>query len=192
MSGRSPKLDGRTARGGARALVVDALEKADLAGIKVPRTLGKPGKECWGRVMAQLVPKGHVGLIDLPAIEMMCRQYEIWKLAEARIIALEKDEEGAGDFWVSPNGYKQFSADRNLASQAMKNYLTLAREFGGTTVSRIRTTGAGQGDLFAFLQPEGRGSETDPEEDGATTEDTASAGAVDPTDPFGPPPSVLN
>ena len=185
MAGRIPKLDGRKALTGAQSLRADGITKAELAGLKRPSTLNRHGRFCWENALASLVPKGHLALIDIPALEMMCHNYQRWVGLELKIARLEKEEAGTGDVAVTPNGHHQQSVWRNMANQAQLAYRMMAKEMGATPVARIRTAGTAQGDLFDFL---GAGGSS--ERDDSPTNDDAVPSAVDPCDPFGPPPTI--
>lgn len=176
MAGRNPKIDGRKAKTGAQGLVVEALGMAEAAGVPLPKTLGRLGKLAWREAIASLVPKGNLALIDMRALEMWCRQYEIWAASEERIVELEKAQPGSGEYCETPNGHRQMSAERITAGRAFDRYMRIAPLFGATPVGRIRTAGAAQGDLFNWAGV----AEADP-----------AAPTHDPTDPFGPPPATL-
>lgn len=171
MTGRNPKIGGRKARAGAQGLIAEALELADLAGLATPTTLGLYGRRAWNEILATLVPRGNLAQSDLRALEMLCRQYEIWAIAERAIIAAERVERGAGEYTTTPNGHRQMSAERITANRAMREFIRIAPLFGVTPVARIRTTGTAQGDLFDWSGP-------------APEETEAEAGPLDPTDPF--------
>lgn len=157
---------------GARGLQADAITTAEATGVQCPTTLGRWGRLAWREALATLVPKGNLAQIDLRALEMMCRQYEIWAVSERAIIEAEKVEPGSGEFTVTPNGHRQMSAERIAANRALREYMRMAPLFGATPVGRIRTSGTAQGDLFDWARPEA---------DDATDQTER---PFDPTDPF--------
>ena len=177
MAGRLPKANGDKAKAGAQGLRAEAMTAAKAAGVRIPTTLGRWGREEWGRVIAGLVPHQNLAVIDLGALEMMCREFENWKLAELEIERREAAAPGTGVYQLSPNGYKQMSAERVEANRAQKEYRKWGMLFGATPVARIRTNGTAQGDLFDW------GSRERPESG-------EGRGAPDPTDPYAPRPGV--
>lgn len=159
---------------GAQGLVADAIDMAAAHGVGCPATLGRFGQRAWKHAIASLVPKGNLAHIDLEALEMMCRAYEVWAIAERSIIAREKTEPGSGEYTTAESGYRQISPERVTANRAAAEYRKWCMLFGATPVARIRTAGTAQGDLFDW------GGAGAPEE---------SAEQHDPSDPFGPPPT---
>ncbi len=172
MVGRTPKLDGRKAMMGARGLIAEGLDMAAIAGLKTPATLGRFGRRAWDEALASLVPNTNLALIDLRALEMMCRQYEVWAIAERTIKDHERADAGSGEYTVTPNGHRQMSAERITANRAMREFMRIAPLFGATPVGRIRVTGTAQGDLFDWAAP-------------APAPTPDEGGPPDPTDPYG-------
>lgn len=173
MAGRNPSLDGRKALAGAQGLVAEGLSIAAAAGVPIPATLGRWGRIAWREAVATLAPKQNLASIDLRALEMACRQYEIWATAEREIDVKERASAGSGEYVTTPNGHRQMSAERITANRAMREYMRIMPLFGATPVGRIRTSGTAQGDLFDFIGM-----------DSAARDEPAPA--IDPTDPYAP------
>ncbi len=50
-----------------------------------PKSLGKIGRELWGRLAAELVEHASLSVVDLPALEILCSAYEMSEEARAAI-----------------------------------------------------------------------------------------------------------
>ena len=61
----------------------------------------------------------------------------------------------SGEMSKTPNGHVQMSALRIAAKQALGEFMSIAKDFGMTPVSRVRTAGSAQGTLFDLLPGEG-------------------------------------
>lgn len=165
MAGRTPKLDGKKANAGGRALNLPSIGGKDA--IPRPKNLGHFGRVAWDHAVRSLGPARVLSHGDLLALEACCRAWGRWRRFEAKIDALEQRREFAGELTRTPNGHVQMSALRISANAALKQFASFAREFGLTPVARIKTAGTAQGDLFADLEPK-RAPQTE----------------ADPTDPF--------
>lgn len=178
-AGRKPKAGGRKAREGARAISPNAIDPRDLA--DPPTNLGKWGRHAWFAAMRSLGQARVLAECDLLMLEACCREWARWREIVDTIHALEK-EHGAlkAEISKTPNGHMQMSALRISANNALKNFRIMAGDLGMTPISRIKTTGSAQGDLFRDL------------EGAAEVEAEAEGAAPDPGDPFagyrmGPP-----
>ncbi len=148
--GRDPKLDGRKSREGGRAISFDPVQVAELI---EPENFDEHAHYAWQMALKSLVPSKILAHGDVLSLEAACRSWGRWKRFEVEIAELaEKSQSSvAGELTKTPNGHLQMSALRISANQAFKEFMSVAKEFGLTPVSRVRTSGTAQGDLFKDL-----------------------------------------
>ncbi len=154
--GRTPKIDGPKAREGARGLIFDVFDGRES--LKPPAGLCKHGKRAWRLAVRSLLPAGVLANGDLMLLEAFARAWGRWRMLEDQIAKLNRGAGGlAGELMKTPNGYLQISSLRISADRALKDARIIGGQFGLTPVSRVRTVGAAQGELFApdeLRQPE--------------------------------------
>ncbi|MCB1341090.1 MAG: P27 family phage terminase small subunit [Pseudooceanicola sp.] len=145
--GRAPKIDGRKSQEGGRGIVLPVLT-ADQ--IEEPADLSIDAAFAWQQAVASLVPGRALARADVLALEAACRAWGRWREIERQIGELGRKSGNllAGEVSKTPNGHVQMSALRIAAKQALGEFTNLAKEFGMTPVSRVRTAGSAQGSLF--------------------------------------------
>lgn len=149
--GRRPNIDGRKAREGAHAIQFAAIAVGQL---EEPDGLSVDAAYAWQQAVASLIPSRVLARADVLALEAACRAWGRWRTLERKIDELGKSGSNplAGEMTKTPNGHVQMSALRIAAKQALNEYLNLARDFGMTPVSRVKTAGSAQATLFEALE----------------------------------------
>ena len=103
-----------------------------------------------------MVPSRVLAHADLLALEAACRAWGRWRMMERQIDELGRSGSVlSGEMSKTPNGHVQMSALRIAAKQALGEFMSIAKDFGMTPVSRVRTAGSAQGTLFDLLPGEG-------------------------------------
>lgn len=96
---------------------------------KPPSHLNKYGKKEWKRILPVLMNVGLMTEADYAALAAYCQSYGTW--VEAEKLIKEK-----GFTYISDKGNCIQRPEVGIASTAMKNIVTFAREFGMTPSSR--------------------------------------------------------
>jgi len=130
-SGRSgpPKLPDRikVLRGGAGEDEI----KWPLGTPEMPAELTGEAAAEWGRLVAELEPRGVLSPLDRSALMALCQQWALYQ--EAREV-IERE----GHFYQSPNGRKFLNPWTTIAKDALKSWSGLMLEFGLSPASRAR------------------------------------------------------
>lgn len=97
-----------------------------------PKQINKNGKDFWWEYGPALAEAGVLKVTDLPAFEMLCFWYGVYSIARGKIGAT-----GKGLIYkAEDSNYEQQSAQYNICKQAIKEFKSLATEFGLTPSSR--------------------------------------------------------
>lgn len=96
---------------------------------KPPTHLNKYGKKEWKRILPVLMNVGLLTEADYATLAAYCQAYGTW--VEAEKLIKEK-----GFTYISDKGNSIQRPEVGIASTAMKNIVTFAREFGMTPSSR--------------------------------------------------------
>lgn len=142
MAGRRPlptALKLVTGNPGKRPLN-SAEPKPDIVLPDMPRHLVGEARKEWKRITPELLRLGLLSRIDRAALAMYCSEWARYVRAELRMqrVAELMHEDGAGEYAVTPQGYRMQSVDLQISNKAKETCLRFLVEFGMSPAARSR------------------------------------------------------
>jgi P27 family predicted phage terminase small subunit len=95
---------------------------------RAPKGMGPPGRKAWRDIGRELCSRGTLTRGDLPALEILCRQFDVVSQAEANVAV-------RGLLVYNDKGEPKRNPATNIRAEAERIMLRMFKEFGLTPAS---------------------------------------------------------